>query len=163
MDHDLLHHMRMITEMLVNDSASSELLAGEVGRGRRGSESGLEEAFTPHVRIVGRDLAHCARHVLKKPWQADPTLSNLFETAIWHKTSVVQIIDHSDVFRQWSEECSAQVCNRSGTPHASNLSSAKHRFESCSKPLGRFILNLVAISKTCTRIASNRDSSREGG
>ena len=100
-DHDLLHHMRMITEILVNDSASSELLAGEVGRGRRGSESGLKEAFTPNVRIVGRDLAHCARHVLKKPWQADPTLSNLFETAIWHKTSVVQIIDHSDVFRQW--------------------------------------------------------------
>ena len=29
-DCDALHHMRMITEMLVNDSASSELLAGEV-------------------------------------------------------------------------------------------------------------------------------------
>ena len=100
-DHDLLHHMRMITDMLVNDSASSELLAGEVGRGRRGSESGLKEAFTPNVMLVGRDLAHCARHVLKKPWQADPTLPNLFETAICHKTSVVQIIDHSDVFRQW--------------------------------------------------------------
>ncbi|MFM7980557.1 MAG: hypothetical protein ACKPKO_14690, partial [Candidatus Fonsibacter sp.] len=42
-----------------------------------------------------------ARHVLKKPGQADPTLSNLFDAAIWHKTSVVQIIDHSDVFRQW--------------------------------------------------------------
>ena len=100
-DHDLLHNMRMITEMLVNGSASSELLAGEVGRGRRGSESGLKEAFTPNVRTVGRHFAQCAGHVLKKPWQADPTLSNLFETAIWHKTSVVQIIDHSDVFRQW--------------------------------------------------------------
>ena len=97
-DRDLLHHMRMITEMLVNDSASSELLAGEVSRGRRGSESGLAEAFAPNVKIVGRDLAHCARHVLKKRCQADPTLPNLFETAIWHKTSVVQIIDHSDVF-----------------------------------------------------------------
>ena len=103
MDRDLLHHMRMTTDMLVNDIASSELLAGEVSRGRRGSESGLAEAFTPHVKIVGRDLAHCAkaRHVRKKPWQADPTLSNLFETAIWHNTSVDQIIDHSDVFRQW--------------------------------------------------------------
>ncbi|MFM7986406.1 MAG: hypothetical protein ACKPKO_44550, partial [Candidatus Fonsibacter sp.] len=28
-DHALLHHVRMITYMLVNDSASSELLAGE--------------------------------------------------------------------------------------------------------------------------------------
>ena len=101
-DRDVLHHMRMITDIFANDSASSELLAGEVSRGRRGSESGLAQAFAPNVKIVGRGLAHCARHVLKKPWQADPTLSNLFETAIWQtKTSVVQIIDHSDVFRQW--------------------------------------------------------------
>ena len=42
-DRDLLHHMRMITETLVNDSAPSVLLAGEVSRGRRGSESGLPE------------------------------------------------------------------------------------------------------------------------
>ena len=100
-DRDLLHDMRMITETFVNDSASLELLAGEVSRGRRGSESSLGEAFSPNVNIVGRDLADCARHVLKKPWQADPNLPNLIETAIWHTTSVVQIIDHSDVFRQW--------------------------------------------------------------
>ena len=106
-DCDVLHRMRMITDMLVNGSASSELLAGEVSRGRRISESGSAEAYTSNVRLMGRDLAHFPRHVLKKPWQADPTLSNLFETAIWHKTSVFQI------------------CNRSGTPHASNLSSAK--------------------------------------
>ena len=36
-DYDLLHHMLMFTAMLLNDSASSELLAGEVSRGRRGS------------------------------------------------------------------------------------------------------------------------------
>ena len=85
-DRDLLHHMCMSTDMLVNDSASPELLAGEVSRGRRGSESVLAEAFTPHVKIVGRDLAHGARYVLKKPWQEEPTLSNLVETAIWHNT-----------------------------------------------------------------------------
>ncbi len=40
-------------------------------------------------------------HVFKNPWQADPTLPNLFEATIWHKTSVVETIDHSGVFRQW--------------------------------------------------------------
>ena len=83
-DDHLLDHMRRITDMIVNGSASSELLAGEVSRGRRGSESVLAEAYTPNVKIVGRDLAHCARHALKKPWRADPTSKNLFETAIWH-------------------------------------------------------------------------------
>ena len=90
-DRDLLHHMCMITEMFVNDNAPSELLAGEVSRGCRGSESSLAEALAPNIKIVGRDLARCVRHVLKKPWQADPTLSNLFETAIWHNTLVFQI------------------------------------------------------------------------
>ena len=71
-DCDLLRHTLTIADIIVNDSASSELLAGAVSRGRRGSESGLAEAYTPNVRIVGRDLAHCARHVLKKPWQAAP-------------------------------------------------------------------------------------------
>ena len=163
LDRELLHRMRMITEMFVNDSASSELLAADISRGRRGNTDGEEEAFTPNVKIVGRDLAHCARHVLKKPWQADEYLSNLFEGTIWHKNSVVQIIDKSDVFRQWFRDYATQVSGRSGKPCASNLSSAKHRFESCSKPLGRFILNLVAVFKTCHRIAITRDSSHEGG
>jgi len=161
-DCDLVRHMRIITGMLVNDSASSEFLTGEVSRGRRGSESGLAEASMPNVKPVGRDLAHCARHVLKKPWQADPALSNLFETAIWHKTSVVQIIYHNYVFRQWFKSYSAQACGKSGTPHASNLISANHRFESCSKPLGRLILHLVAIFKTCNRISITNGSLHEG-
>ena len=65
LDRELLHRMRMITEMFVNDSASSELLAADISRGRRCNTDGEEEAFTPNVKIVGRDLAHCARHVLK--------------------------------------------------------------------------------------------------
>jgi hypothetical protein len=139
LDRELLHRMRMITEMFVNDSASSELLAADISKCRRCNTDGEEEAFTPNVKIVGRDLAH------------------------WHKSSAVQIIDKSDVFRQWFRDYATQVSGRSGEPCASNLSSAKHRFESCSKPLGRFILNLVAVFKTCHRIAITRDSSHEGG
>ena len=166
-DHHLLRHMRHITEMLVSDGASSELLAADVCRGRRGcvdEDCGKDrEAFTPNVKIVGRDLAHCARHVLRKPWQADSHLAALFDATVWHKTSVVQIIDHSDVFQQWFREYTAQDSARSGLPRVSNLSSAKHRFESCSKPLSRFMLHLVAVFKTCHRIVSTRDSSYEGG
>ena len=157
-DQDLLLHMRRITEMIVSDSASSELLAAEISRGRRGVET--DKALTPTVKGVGRDSAHCARWVLKKPWQADLCLSTLFEKTVWHETSVIQIIDRSDVFRQWFREYCGQA---GGKPSASNLSSAKHRFESCSKPLRRLILHLVAVFKTCHRIAITRDSSHEGG
>lgn len=164
LDSDLFHHLRRITQMLVSDGAASELLAGEVSRGRRGSDgTGEDNALTPNVLLVGRDLAHCARHVLKKPWQADTHLSNLFETTVWHRNSVVQIIDKSDVFRQWFREYTAQFSARSSTPRVSNLSSAKHRFESCSKPLARLVLHLVPVFKVCHRIATERDSANEGG
>ena len=164
-DHKLLNHMRSITEMLVSDGASSELLSADLARGRRTcADANDGEAFTPNVKVVGRDLAHCARLVLRKPWQADPYLSSLFATTVWDNTAVVQIIDRSDVFRQWFKEYTAQESARANLPTVSNLSSAKHRFESCSKPLSRFVLHLVAVFKTCHRIVATRDSSsREGG
>ena len=163
-DRRLLNHMRKITEMLVTDGATSELLAGDISRGRRGSVDGDDggETFMPNVKIVGRDLAHCARHVLRKPWQADAYLTALFDATVWDRTSMVQIIDRSDVFRQWFREYAAQDSTRLGLPLVSNLSSAKHRFESCSKPLSRMMLHLRAVFKTCHRIVSTRDSSHEG-
>jgi len=85
-DRDLLQHMRQITEMLVSDSAASELLAAEISRGRRGKAES-DGAFTPNVKVVGRDFAHCARWVLKKPWLADKNLAALFERTVWHETS----------------------------------------------------------------------------
>ena len=165
MDQQLLDHMRRITEMLVSDGASSELLAADLCRGRRSSADNNDgDAFTPNVKVVGRDLAHCARHVLRKPWKADRHLTSLFESTVWDNDSVVQIIDRSEVFRQWFKEYTAQQSAQADLPMVSNLSSAKHRFESCSKPLSRFVLHLVAVFKTCHRIAATRDSSsREGG
>ena len=78
-------------------------------------------------------------------------------------TSVVQIIDRSDVFRQWFREYTAHGSAQADLPMVSNLRSAKHRFESSSKPLSRLVLHLAAAFKTCHRIAATRDSSHEGG
>ena len=70
--------------LYANDLGPADALLLNTEAGKAVSQDLPEaEAFTPHVKIVGRDLAHCARHVLQKPWQADPTLCNLFETAIW--------------------------------------------------------------------------------
>ena len=82
-DHDLLRHMCYITEMLVSDGATSELLCADVCRGRRSGanvDDGCHDhgAFMPNVKIVGRDLAHCARHARTKPWRADSHLTALF-------------------------------------------------------------------------------------
>ena len=97
-DRDLLHHMRLITETLVHDSAWSELLAGTSTKAGEAVSQVLQRPSL-QMSIWWAETWPIALGVSsKKPWQAIPTLSNLFETTIWHKTLVVQIIDHSDVF-----------------------------------------------------------------
>lgn len=59
-DHQLLNNVRHAAEVLVVDAAADELLAGEVGRGRRASVSGLE-VLTPNLRFIARDKAHACR------------------------------------------------------------------------------------------------------
>ena len=71
----LFRHMRMSIDMRLNDSAVADMLSVEVFRGLRGSEEGLiAEARVPHVNFIARALAHCAGHVMQKPWQAGPCL-----------------------------------------------------------------------------------------
>ncbi len=154
MSQALYQHLRDITEMVVNDSAASQLLAADMGRGRRQAPPlhSLERgAFTPNVKIVGRDLAHCARRILSKPWQADAFLESRFEDAIWNKRSITQIIWNSDVFSQWFEEYVEATSKTDGCPRVRNLRAAKHRLESSAKPLARFILHLKAPSSARMR------------
>ena len=89
MDHHLLPQMRQIAEMLVSEVATSELLAAYVSLGRRRScvdEDDRDKACAPHVNIVGRDLAHCAMRVLRKPWTTDSHITALAKT-VWHSDS----------------------------------------------------------------------------
>lgn len=58
-DQELLNHVTSIVEMLNTDAASNELLAGDIGRGRRAGRADL--VITPNLKIVGRDQAHSFR------------------------------------------------------------------------------------------------------
>jgi hypothetical protein len=50
-DHHLLRHMGLITEMLVSDGASSELLAADVCRGRRSRTEDAKLRARPSRRM----------------------------------------------------------------------------------------------------------------
>ena len=71
---ELYAHIKDRVEVIVNDSASNEILAAEVGRGRRAmieedvKQPGvpalrleMAEKLTPNLILVGRDLARCFR------------------------------------------------------------------------------------------------------
>ena len=70
-DQALLWHIQDRIEILVSDSAASELLAANIGRGNR-TDAGVEgprDPLTPNLVLVGRDYAHSFRRTLKRKSQ----------------------------------------------------------------------------------------------
>lgn len=83
------------------------------------------------------------------------------EETILSKNSVAQIIQNSHEFTYWFKQEVHNVGDAAGG-NVANLHAAKHRFETYSKPLGRFILHLVAVLRTVARIAIERSDERAG-
>ena len=67
----------------------------------------------------------------------------LMEDTILGKDSACQKIWHSETYSCWF----AEAVKKSTNPKGCAMSAAKHRFYSLSKPLGRFILHLEALSR----------------
>jgi hypothetical protein len=65
-DQGLLRHIQDRIEILVSDSAASELLAANIGRGKRADDGveGPRDPLTPNLVLVGRDYAHSFRRTL---------------------------------------------------------------------------------------------------
>jgi hypothetical protein len=59
-DKALIRHIQDHIEILVSDSAASELLAANIGRGKRANDrmEGPRDPLTPNLVLVGRDYAH---------------------------------------------------------------------------------------------------------
>jgi hypothetical protein len=65
-DKGLLRHIQDRVEILVSDSAASELLAANIGRGKStdGGVDGHRDPLTPNLVLVGRDYARSFRRTL---------------------------------------------------------------------------------------------------
>ena len=112
-------------------------------------------AITPNVVAVVRDKAHANRRVIQKPALADAYLSNIMDTFISSKHSIVQRIERSHVFSDiFVDKCKAR--DQDITTLVRNFRAAKHRYESWAKPLGRFTLFRNAVIATADEIATMR-------
>ena len=147
----------------MTDSAANELLAGQIGRGRRENADARAstELLTPNLLLVGRDLPHALRRVLQKPYKADKYLEDVMEEVVVSKSSMVQRVWNSPQFSAWfAEEMQRQ--DLSVFKHAvKNLRAAKHRFESLTTPLGRFVLHMPAMFATLCRMADSAGHTRQ--
>ncbi len=182
LDKELLDWIRTHVEVVANDAASNEMLAGDVGRGRRvwndqllldGCNSArmpgsaLENRgpnadndanlLTPNLMLVHRDHAHCARRVLVRPWKADEELERLMTDHILGGDSVVQLVHRSPVLSRWFQQFIDG--ETASLPKVHCLRAAKHKFETSATPLGRFCIHLVSLLRLARKVVVLRKES----
>lgn len=121
--------------------------------------------MTPNVKMIGRDKAHGFRRILQRPYQADGFLQGVMDNYILSSESMTQKIANSFDFREWLQleisRCDQDETSGFGNK-VQNLRSAKHRFESHTTPLGRFLLYLPAFIRVVTKICELKPDDASG-
>ena len=139
-------------EVLCADAASDECLGAKILDGTRGNSP-----LFPAVKMRAYDRAHACRRVLQRAWLADDYLSATVSRLIFAPQAVLQLIRHSVPFKSRFLQYTKTVAGLQGQ-RIRDLASAKHRFESHSKPLGRAVMWFPALMRTCQSIIDERPS-----
>ena len=160
LDKQCLQQIRKATTILVTDAAANELLASQQLRGRRELADGSSKggsAELPNVRLVGRDAAHAATRLLKKPFHAHPVIDDLLQRWVSGSDSFSQRLHHSSLYSAWFRDFVSK--RRSNADELAPLSvcAAKHRFASLVKPLSTICQNLPAVLQLCHKVAAMRN------
>ena len=155
-DSELLRKIQDRVTMVTSDAAASELLAGELERGRHRAATGFESNF-PNCRIVGRDAAHASTRLLKRPFLALESVKSLINKWIHGSDSFAQKVHHSHILSQWwAKAVQCQEDSDLSGNACTSMSAAKHRFSSFLNPLSRIIRNLQAAFNVCGRVQAMR-------
>ncbi len=112
-----------------------------------GPHGGMSFSTDPSIRVTSR------------PWIKDEYLKSTVDVLVLGKGSVCMNIGHSEVFkhifarrvRQITYELKNHPTWRSSAS-VRNLRACKVRHESCTKPMGRFILYLSAVLQTLVEV-----------
>ena len=141
---------------MVTDAAASELLAGDLERGRRSFADENGRSNLTGVKLIGRDVAHASTRLLKRPFQACEALKSIMTEWIHGSDSFAQKVHHSHILSQWwakavkCQQDSELICQ------GISLSAAKHRFSSYFLPLSRITRNMEAVFNVCGRVQAMR-------
>mmetsp|Transcript_152060 Transcript_152060/g.265051 ORF Transcript_152060/g.265051 Transcript_152060/m.265051 type:complete len:1079 (-) Transcript_152060:116-3352(-) len=147
-------------EKLNVDSAADEILSSDLMRGRGTTEVAEMHGSFANLKYLGRDISHGLRRLLSRVFPKIPIMKDICDRIVQGKTSIVQIIANSDTFSVWFEEAVAATrLNINGTELnilTKNLTAAKHRYESWSKPFRRTSLFMRCVCKVAQQILEHR-------
>ncbi|CAJ1385832.1 unnamed protein product [Effrenium voratum] len=147
-DRGLLEHIADKVELFTADAASDEQLA---------------QGLFANLRFVTKDRAHASTRLLERPWQADSELSRIVDQLALGRSVVRRIHNSphlSTIFAQYCQQMNDAPLTGA---RIKNLSVAKQRFASISKPVGRRVLYLEALLNTIVWILVNRGPSTDEG
>ena len=113
----------------------------------------------PNLRLVIRDKAHATRRITDRTISADCVLERILDVIVVGRPSVARVLKNSRPLASIFEaEVAKQERIAGVTSSVRNMSFAKQRFDSTSKPLGRCLLNLDAVISTMQIICNQRQS-----
>ena len=123
-------------------------------------------AWASHVKIVPSSTE--VKRITSRPWSCDPYLQQTVSRLVLGKKSVGTTIEHSellkrvfgDYVRRSKQQNKLHPLSQSSRG-VTNLRACKVRFESCTRPMGRFILWFPAVMATLIYILTTRSGRPE--
>ncbi len=110
------------------------------------------------------NLAYPYSRIVSRTWRADPFLNSVAQTILTSKTSIMNLVKNSDVFRhRFARNCKALETNPTSAASITDIASAKHRYDSHQKPFGRGCIYWQALVVTAQQIWDERGSGDAAG
>jgi len=139
-DEELLAAITRNTCVFSADAASDEQVAAKEAE---------RTALLPNLKYRNRDRAHASRRVVQRPWFADTYFTDIYVRFVG-KLSFMHTIQHSYVQKLNYQEHQGALPERILLIQR-DLSLARHRFDSCSKPLAVECLTMHALTMTAVQ------------
>ena len=169
LDTAALAHVCSIVEVFNADAASDEQLAGTLFAAGGLAPGGLDANASapvgvfPNLKMVSKDKPHGARRITSRTWKCDPYLGQLAGDVVMGKSSICQILQHSDVVRaRYARHVRELQINPTWRAKAGSWCAAKHRFDTWQKPFSRLVLTLEAVVATAQEMHEERRNEAVG-
>ena len=152
-DRNQLENLRLTTKVWNTDFGADEFLAGKESCC---PTAGAVRPLLPNIEFVNRDRAHGSRRVVMRPWLADPYAQALHQL-VTGQCSMMSCIQHSAAAKAWYQEYQKHM-PKPIVKVQRDMSLARHRFESASKPLAIECLTFHAVNMTAARFWTERQA-----
>ena len=101
----LFKRVRNIIQVLAVDSASNELVSGEMMRNAKLWKEDCDDPATPNLKVVLRDAAHTRRRTINRPWTANKHQKNSSQMCFRKRDNAI----HVPAFRRSSANLQKEI------------------------------------------------------